>query len=86
MENIRYAINCQVSLTLTWSKNCVLTSKATRDDDPNADPATEQINNPTDATFKTKDTKFYVPVVTLSAECGNKLLEQLKIGFKRTTK
>ena len=32
-------INCEVYLTLTWSKNCALTSKATRDDDPDADPA-----------------------------------------------
>ena len=34
-------INCKVSLTLTWSKNCVLKSKATRDDDLNADPAVD---------------------------------------------
>ena len=26
-------INCEVPLTLTWSKKCVLTSKATRDDE-----------------------------------------------------
>ena len=25
-------INCEVSLTLTWSENCVITSKATRED------------------------------------------------------
>ena len=29
---------------------------------------------------------MHVPVVTLSAEDDNKLLEQLKTGFKRTTK
>ena len=40
----------------------------------------------TNATFKIKDTKSYVPVVTLSAENDNKLLEQLKTGFKRTIK
>ena len=45
-------IDCEVSLTLTWSKNFVLTSKATRDDDPHADPAVDEINNPTNATFK----------------------------------
>ena len=33
-----------------------------------------------------KDTKLYVPVVTLSAENYNKVLEQLKTGFKRTIK
>ena len=32
-------INCEVSLTLTWSENCVITSKATREADPDADPA-----------------------------------------------
>ena len=29
---------------------------------------------------------MYAPVVTLSAEDDNELLEQLKTGFKRTTK
>ena len=42
-------------------------------------------NSPTNATFKITDCKLYVPVVTLSAEYDNKLLEQLKTGFKRTT-
>ena len=79
-------INCEVSLTLTWSENCVITSKATRETDPNADPAVDEINIPTNATFKIKDTKLYVPVVTLSAENDNKLLEQLKTRFKSTIK
>ena len=73
-------------MTLTWSNNCALTSKASRDDDPDADPAVDEINNPTNATFKITDCKLYVPVVTLSAEKDNKLLEQLKTGFKRTIK
>ena len=33
----------------------------------------------TDATFKITDTKLYVPVVTLSNQDYNKLLEQLKM-------
>ena len=73
-------INCEVSLTLTWSKNCVLTditTTAAQGDNP-------ALAAPTGATFKIKDTKLYVPVVTLSAENDNKLLEQLKTGFKRT--
>ena len=73
-------------MTLIWSENCVITSKATREADPDADPAVAGINNPTKATFKIKDTKLYVPVVTLSAENDNKLLEQLKTGFKKTIK
>ena len=36
--------------------------------------------------LKIKDTKLYVPVVMLSAKDDNKLLEQLKTGFKRTIK
>ena len=36
--------------------------------------------------FQIKDTKLYVPVVTLSKENDIKLLEQLKSGFKRTIK
>ena len=36
--------------------------------------------------LKKKDCKLHVPVVTLSAENDNKLLEQLKTGFKRTIK
>ena len=32
------------------------------------------------------DCKLYVPVITLSAENDNKLLEQLKTGFERTIK
>ena len=79
-NNINYSIKDLKSL------NCVLTSKETRDDDPDADPAVDEINNPTNATFKIKDTKFYVPVVTLSAKYDNKFLEQLKTGFKRTIK
>ena len=73
-------IYCEISLTLPWSKFCVLKSEAIK----NPDSRVDEINNPTVATFKVKDTKLYVPVVTLSAENDNKLLEQLKTGFKRT--
>ena len=61
-------INCEINLILRWSENCALTSKATRDGDPDANPARATIDNPTNATFKTKDTKLYLPVVTLSTE------------------
>ena len=56
-------INCEISLTLTWSENCVITSKATREADPDANPAIDGINNPTNAVFKITDCKLYVPVV-----------------------
>ena len=51
-------INCEVSLTVTWSENCVITRKATREADPDADPVVAGINNPTNAVFKTTDCKF----------------------------
>ena len=44
-------INSEINLILTWSENCVLTSKATRDADPDANPAVAAINNPTDVIF-----------------------------------
>ena len=63
-----------------------LTSKATRDADPDADPAVAAINNPTNPIFKITDVKLYIPVVTLSTENDKTLLEQLRTGFKRTIK
>ena len=76
-------INCEVSLDLSWSETCVITSMEKRilvTGQPNRD------DSPESAAFKIKDCKSYVPVVTLSAENDNKLLEQLKTGFKRTIK
>ena len=59
-------INCEISLTLSWSQNFVV------------NPPIVAINNPTGATL--------FSVITLSAEEDNKLLDQLKSGFKRTVK
>ena len=76
-------VNCEVSLGLSWSAVCVITSMEKRllvAGHPNRG------DSPTNATFKITDTKLYVPIVTLSAENDNKLLEQLKAGFKRTIK
>ena len=64
-------INCEVELILTWSKNCVLAYMTVNAD---ADPA---IVAPSGGTFKINNTKLYVP---------EKLLEQLKSGFKRSIK
>ena len=52
-------------MILTWYEKCVITSKVTRDADPNANPAVVAVNNPTNAIFKITDTKLYVPIVTL---------------------
>ena len=71
---------------MRWSKNCVLTSKATINQiaaqgDQQLVPA---INIPTNAEFAITDCKLYAPVVTLSAEKENKLLGQLNTGFQLT--
>ena len=79
-------INCEINLILTWSENCILTSKATRDADPDADPSVAAINNPTSVTFKITGTKLYVPVVTLLTGDDDSFLEELKSQFKRTLK
>ena len=75
-------INCQVSLILTWSANCVLNDIKTQ----NARGKRVAINAPANATFKITDVKLYVPVVTLSTESDETLLEQLRAGFKRIIK
>ena len=76
-------INCEVSLILTWSKNCVLADVITRAAGGVGLPG---IAASTGALFVIEDYKLYVAVVTLSAKNDNKLLEQLKTGFKRTIK
>ena len=80
-------INCEVSLALSWSANCVIASmekrlvRATQGGNPAV-----YADSPESAAFKIKDCKWYVPVVTLSAETDNELLGQLRTGFIRTIK
>ena len=50
-------INCKVELKRKWTKYCIL-SVASNENDNNNDNAINII-------FTIKDTKFYVPVVTL---------------------
>ena len=47
-------INCEINLILTWSENCVLTSKATRNAVPaqGGNPAVSKINSLTNAIFQ----------------------------------
>ena len=61
-------INCEVSLIVTWSANCVISNAAE--------------NQAT--IFAITVTKLYVPVLTLSTDDNGKLSQQLKSGFKRT--
>ena len=75
------SINCEIELILTWSRNCVITSL-----ERTAITATRRYSSPANVRLEVKDTKLYVPVVTLSKKNDKKLLEQLKSGFKRTNK
>ena len=59
-------INCEIELILTWFKNYLLISKATREADYEVNPVVYEVDNPENATFQITDTKLYVPVVTLS--------------------
>ena len=62
-------INCEVELILNWSANCVILSTNVANQIPRS---------------TIKETNLYVPVVTLSTQDNEKLLPQLKSGFKRT--
>ena len=53
--------NCEVSLILTWSKECTITSIERR-----VITNTHRDASPTGAKFQITGTKLYVPVVTLS--------------------
>ena len=77
-------INCEVSLNLAWDKNCVITSRESRLVTP-AHIGNQEVrdNSPTGATFKIDECVLYVPVVTLSKNDKDELLNNLKSGFKR---
>ena len=60
-------INCEISLPLKQSRKCILAGTANN-------------QNPS---FKIKDTKLYVPVVTLSTQENIRFLKQLESGFEQ---
>ena len=62
-------INCEISLMLTWSNNCLLVTGTAVNQEP---------------TFTITDTKLYIPVVNLSTQDNIKLLKQLQSGFEIT--
>ena len=64
----------------------LLTRKATRDTDADADPAVAASNNPTNAIFKITDVTLFVSVLALSTENDKTLLELFRTLFKRTIK
>ena len=63
-------VNCEINLNLTWSTICLIVSTNVANEN---------------ATFEITDKKLYVPVVSLSSQDNSKLLQQLKLGFKRVT-
>ena len=67
-------IICKVELKLEWTKYCVLS--AVDNDNTNT--------NPNNIIFTIKDTKLYVPAVTLSARDNQKLSKVLSKGFERS--
>ena len=70
-------INCKVELKLRWTKYCVF-SAADNDDLNNIDN-NDSGNN---IIFTMKDTKLYLPVVTLSARDNQRLLKSIKKYWK----
>ena len=69
-------ISCKVELKLRWTKHCVLSVLRNENDNANADSR--------NIIFTIKDTKLYVPVVTLSAKDNDKLSKFLSKGFERS--
>ena len=66
-------INSKIHLELNWNNNCVMYGA-----EANAD------GNDRDTTFKTTNTKLYVPIVTLLTIDNINLTKQLNDRFKRS--
>ena len=56
-------INCKVELKLNQTKSCVIAAAGSNNNDANSD----------NIIFTIKDTKLYVPLVTLSARANQNL-------------
>ena len=67
-------INCKIESKLKWTKFCVLTAAGADNTDTN-------FNN---TNFTIKDTKLYVPVITLSAKVNQKLSKLPSKRFERS--
>ena len=73
-------INCKVELKLKWTKYCVLSAVG-------AENVNDNVNNNAngnDIIFSIKETKLYVPLVTLSARDDQKLSKVLSKGFEKS--
>ena len=68
-------INCKAELKLRWTKHCILSVAGT--DNANG-------NDDKNIIFTIKDTKLYVPVITLTARDNQKLSKLLSKRFERS--
>ena len=68
LSNFWRTLNCKTNLIVTWSKECIIASNTTANQE---------------TTFAITDTKTYVPVVNLSTQDHPELLLQLKLSFKK---
>ena len=77
-------INYQIELDMSWLRNCVI-SEISRTAEVAANPPklSRRESETTGATFKMKNAKLYVPIVTLSMKDNINVLENIKQGFKR---
>ena len=66
-------IKCKVELKIKWTKYCVLTAAGADNNDAN-------YNN---IIFTIKNTRLYVPLVTLSTGDNQKLSNLISKGFER---
>ena len=73
-------VNCKIALKLKWTKYCVLSTAGA----DNVDGSDDDNANGNNIIFTVKDTKLYVPVVTLSARDNPKLSKLLSKGFERS--
>ena len=64
-------INCRVGLKLTWTNHCLLSEVGVDNANDNSD----------NIIFTIKDTKLYLPAVTLSAKDNQKFSKLLSKGF-----
>ena len=62
-------INCEVSLQMKWSGNCIIVAGTALNQNPS---------------FQMNNAKIYVPVVFLSTQKNVKLLKEIESGFKGT--
>ena len=80
-------INCEIELDLSWSKQCIISEiSITPRIPPNQDanPSVQEMAaiQTTGATFQIKNTKLYIPVVTLSMNDNIKFFKNIKQEFE----